>query len=325
MSLNLQVGSYILIVNCELVRRIFGTNNSSNSTERIWSTRELEGKLYCVRRVVIRRRSRERSRVEQGQRSRACAMEAHQGPPGPEGLQISCEVVRAVPRGKLDASLAEPEFIDSVFGTGPGRSRSGLPVARRPSALAAAAAAASCVLLVVTMSALHRPHAPVELLETQEMGIGYMQQAARDFAAPSAQQQEAYYSQQPELYADGQQLAMQPPGTSLSNPAGAPTYNTGEGMTYMPSTQSGVSAADQSPDLPVSFLDDEDKSKKRMKKLAKMLKTSAKEQDALDLKVRQLDEYVKGEETAIRNDVLQVNEQDSDMIAAPYHLVEGPR
>jgi hypothetical protein len=35
----------------------------------------------------------------------------------------------------------------------------------------------------------------------------------------------------------------------MVNPAGAPTYNSGEGMTYMPSTQSGVYDSDQSPEI----------------------------------------------------------------------------
>ena len=57
-------------------------------------------------------------------------------------------------------------------------------------------------------------------------------------------------------------------------------------MTYMPSTHSGVSDTDQSPDISQEFLDEEKKSKKHMKKLAKLLKKTAKEQDALDVKVR---------------------------------------
>lgn len=71
----------------------------------------------------------------------------------------------------------------------------------------------------------------------------------------------------------------------MANPVSAPTYNSGEGMTYMPSTQSGVSDTDQSPEISQSFLDDEAKAKKHMKKLAKMLKKSAKEDDALNRKV----------------------------------------
>jgi ATP-dependent protease ClpP protease subunit len=43
-------------------------------------------------------------------------------------------------------------------------------------------------------------------------------------------------------------------------------------MTYMPSTQSGVSDSDQSPEISQAFLHDEAKAKKHMKKLAKMLK-----------------------------------------------------
>jgi hypothetical protein len=125
-----------------------------------------------------------------------------------------------------------------------------------------------------------------------------------------------------------QSLAGCPPSPAeapLSDPAGAPTYNSGEGMTYMPSTQSGVSDQDQSPDLPQSFLDGEARSKRRMKKLAKLLKKSSKEQDALDVRVKELSEYVKGEVTAIRNDVMEINAKDTDEIAAPYHLVQGAR
>lgn len=71
----------------------------------------------------------------------------------------------------------------------------------------------------------------------------------------------------------------------MANPAGAPNYNSGEGMTYVPSTRSGVSVQDQSPEISGKFLADEERSKKRMKTLAKLLKKSAKAQDELDVKV----------------------------------------
>ena len=79
----------------------------------------------------------------------------------------------------------------------------------------------------------------------------------------------------------GEQAAEAP----LASPTEAPNYNGGEGMTYMPSTQSGVSDEDQSPSLSKEFLDDEDKSKRRMKKLAKLLRKSSKKQDLLDVEV----------------------------------------
>ncbi len=53
---------------------------------------------------------------------------------------------------------------------------------------------------------------------------------------------------------------------NYEQPESAPTYNSPEGMTYMPSTSSGVSAEDQSPVMPKYFLDDEAKSAKRMKR-----------------------------------------------------------
>jgi hypothetical protein len=216
-----------------------------------------------------------------------------------------------------------------------------LSAAWRPSGLAAAAAIASCTLLAVVMSTLRTARSPVALLETQAMGMEYVQQPAQDFAAPPAQPQYAYM-QQPQYYQEGHQLAdaeMQPVPCSqslagcppspaeapLASPVEAPNYNGGEGMTYMPSTQSGVSAEDQSPTLSKEFLDDEARSKRRMKKLAKLLKKSAKAQDALDVRVKELGEYVTDEVTSIRNDVLEINAKESDEISAPYHLVQGAR
>jgi hypothetical protein len=62
-----------------------------------------------------------------------------------------------------------------------------------------------------------------------------------------------------------------------------------------------------------------------MKQLLKMLKKSSKEQDALDVRVKELADYVKGEVTSIRNSVMEVNAQDTDEIQAPFHLVQGAR
>ena len=107
-------------------------------------------------------------------------------------------------------------------------------------------------------------------------------QPAMDFAEPVQQQELAGMQPVPcsqSLAGCGSEAA------EMANPAGAPTYNSGEGMTYMPSTQSGVSDSDQSPTISAAFLDDEAKSKKHMKKLAKLLKKSSKAQDALDAKV----------------------------------------
>jgi len=121
-------------------------------------------------------------------------------------------------------------------------------------------------------------------------------QPAMDFAEPAASNSPPSPQQQLKIIklerysqlADcSQSLAGCPPSASeMTNPIGAPNYNSGEGMTYMPSTQSGVSDTDRSPDISQEFLDEEKKSKKHMKKLAKLLKKTAKEQDALDVKVR---------------------------------------
>jgi len=220
-----------------------------------------------------------------------------------------------------------------------------LAAAWRPAGLAAAAAFAACMLLAVATTSLRGALSPAVLIQTQDMQIGYLREPAQDFAAPPSQhtayagQQRIQYWQSGQELAGGTESEMQPVPCSqslagcpetpaeepLSNPAGAPTYNSGEGMTYMPSTQSGVSDQDQSPDLPQTFLDDEAKSKKHMKQLLKMLKKSSKEQDALDVRVKELADYVKGEVTSIRNSVMEVNAQDTDEIQAPFHLVQGAR
>jgi hypothetical protein len=41
--------------------------------------------------------------------------------------------------------------------------------------------------------------------------------------------------------------------------------------------------------------------------------------------VKKLQDFVKEEVTAVRNQVLEVNQKDTDEISAPYHLVQGPR
>jgi hypothetical protein len=56
-----------------------------------------------------------------------------------------------------------------------------------------------------------------------------------------------------------------------------------------------------------------------------MLKKSSKEQDALDVRVKELADYVKGEVTSIRNSVMEINAKDTDEIKAPFHLVQGAR
>jgi len=96
-------------------------------------------------------------------------------------------------------------------------------------------------------------------------------------------------------------------------------------MTYMPSTSSGVSAEDQSPEIPAYFLDEEAKSEKRMKRLMHVLKKSRKMQDILDSKVKKLQDFVDEEKTSIKNQVLQINQKDSDKISSPSHEVVGPR
>jgi hypothetical protein len=109
----------------------------------------------------------------------------------------------------------------------------------------------------------------------------------------------------------------------ISSPGGAPSYSSREGLPYIPSTQSGVRDQDQSPDLQQTFLD-EAKSKKR-KELDK--RKSSKEQDGLKKsskeKVKEMADYVKGEVTSIRNDVMEINATDTNEIQAPFHLVEG--
>jgi len=144
---------------------------------------------------------------------------------------------------------------------------------------------------------------------------------------------------EPELYMNqyqGQVLSAGPPApcTSLAgcgvsqpnyeNPASAPNYNSAEGMTYMPSTSSGVSAEDQSPEIPAYFLDEEAKSEKRMKRLMHVLKKSRKMQDILDSKVKKLQDFVDEEKTSIKNQVLQINQKDSDKISSPSHEVADP-
>jgi hypothetical protein len=106
-------------------------------------------------------------------------------------------------------------------------------------------------------------------------------QPAQDFPTPQAA--EEFFMSEPSV--EQQLSGVQAAEAPLANPMQAPNYNSGEGMTYMPSTQSGVSDEDQSPTLSKEFLDDEDKSKRRMKKLAKLLRKSAKKQDLLDVEV----------------------------------------
>lgn len=112
---------------------------------------------------------------------------------------------------------------------------------------------------------------------------------------------------------------------SWTSPENAPTYNSPEGMTYMPSTSSGVSAEDQSPEVPAYFLDEEAKSEKRMKKLRHVLKKSRARQDHLDVEVKKLEEYVLKEKTKIKDDVVRMNTKDTDKIKSPAHDVQGPQ
>jgi len=106
-------------------------------------------------------------------------------------------------------------------------------------------------------------------------------QPAMDFTEPHAQQQQLEGMQPVPC---SQSLAGCGSAQEMANPIEAPNYNSGAGMTYMPSTQSGVSSTDQ-PIATGNFLKDESKSKRHMKKLAKLLKKSAKAQDELDIKV----------------------------------------
>jgi len=171
---------------------------------------------------------------------------------------------------------------------------------RTPGGLVALAALATASLVAVSLSQGHF-HAQTDLMGLQAAGGAYtymlrgiggqqgyftgQRQQAVDFADPSQSQTQQLEGLQPVPCSQSLAGCPQSQAEEMANPAGAPTYNSGEGMTYMPSTQSGVSDQDQSPTLSKEFLDDEEKSKKHMKKLAKLLKKSAKAQDLLDVKV----------------------------------------
>jgi hypothetical protein len=183
---------------------------------------------------------------------------------------------------------------------------------RTRSGMAALAALTAASILAVSISMGHGD-AHIDLMGVGDTGGAYTymmntmgqqqaasgqhyyppgQQSAMDFAAPELAQQQQLVGMQP--VPCSQSLAGCGGGgeaMNMANPAGAPNYNSGEGMTYMPSTQSGVSAQDQSPEISGKFLADEERSKKHMKKLAKLLKKSTKAQDELDVKVCHSSKY----------------------------------
>ena len=146
----------------------------------------------------------------------------------------------------------------------------------------AALATIATVSLVFTVVSLHGGRS--ELLEVWSPGYTNMLSSAQQESQSSLGPIVDYYY--PQLQAVQSPAVQQQLSSAqeMARPVETPSYNSGEGMTYMPSTQSGVSADDQSPSIPAAFLDDEEKAKKRMKKLAKLLKKSAKEQEALDVK-----------------------------------------
>lgn len=159
---------------------------------------------------------------------------------------------------------------------------------------ALAALAAASVIVLVALSGHFSTTESDQLLEMARARrastfmldeAGRQNDQAREYYAPPSQRQPAIDFPTPEPIAIQQLSSAEAAEAPLANPMGAPNYNSAEGMTYMPSTQSGVSDEDQSPTLSKEFLDDEDKSKRRMKKLAKLLRKSSKKQDLLDVEV----------------------------------------
>ncbi len=56
-----------------------------------------------------------------------------------------------------------------------------------------------------------------------------------------------------------------------------------------------------------------------------VLKKSRRMQDALDSQVKKLEDFVLEEKTAIKQDVMQMNQKDTDKIMSPSHDIVGPR
>eukprot|EP00960_Hanusia_phi_P050765 760407-Hanusia_phi.AAC.2 len=98
------------------------------------------------------------------------------------------------------------------------------------------------------------------------------------------------------------------------------------GITYMPSTEGGgISSRDQSPGIPQPFLNKESRLKRKLKHMASVLKRSRKQEGKLDKELVEVRDLVKRELTDVKDEVVAFNTKETDMINAPYHLVQGPR
>ena len=94
----------------------------------------------------------------------------------------------------------------------------------------------------------------------------------------------------------------------------------------MPSTASGgISSRDQSPGIPQTFLTKESMLKRRLKRMASALKKSRKHEDELKNQLVDASDFVKRELKDIKDEVVAFNNKETDMINAPFHLVQGPR
>ncbi len=131
---------------------------------------------------------------------------------------------------------------------------------------------------------------------------------------------QAYTAQQQQL---ANVYGEQPGG--YVNPVSAPNYNTQEGLTYMPTMQSGVSDEDMSPQMPSDFLHDESKAERRLKKLKLILTRSKKSEQKMEKQLEEVTEYVHDEVQKIADSVREANNEETDQISAPYHDVPGPR
>eukprot|EP00286_Rhodomonas_abbreviata_P018130 CAMPEP_0181305788 /NCGR_PEP_ID=MMETSP1101-20121128/9930_1 /TAXON_ID=46948 /ORGANISM="Rhodomonas abbreviata, Strain Caron Lab Isolate" /LENGTH=556 /DNA_ID=CAMNT_0023411755 /DNA_START=170 /DNA_END=1837 /DNA_ORIENTATION=- len=95
-------------------------------------------------------------------------------------------------------------------------------------------------------------------------------------------------------------------------------------VTEMPSMAQGVSDEDMSPVIPKSFEKEEEKSIVMFKRLQQVLKKSEKRSEGLNIKVKNMKEYVDTEVKAIAKDVKDMNLQDTDEIKA-IEPIQGPK